>query len=117
MKGYEDEIIKEGDWVIYQHQDKKAWLGPVCVFSIQGKSIFLFSNGSIRKILRCNVQLCQPEQSSPETAASVQDKDKNKDEVKRAVNFNDEDITEKELEEPEKRKTRSMTAMETRELE
>ena len=48
MKGYEDEIIKEGDWVIYQHQDKKAWLGPVHVFSIQGKSIFLFSNGTIR---------------------------------------------------------------------
>ena len=33
------------------------------------------------------------------------------------VNFNDEDITEKELEEPEKWKTQSMTAMETRELE
>ena len=107
MKGYEDEIIKEGDWVIYQHQDKKAWLGPVRVFAIQGKSIFLFSNGSVRKIPRCNVQLCQPEES-PETAESVRDKD----ETKRSVNFNDEDITETELEEPEKQKTRSMTAME-----
>ena len=83
------------------------------MFSIQGKSIFLFSNGSIRKIPRCNVQLCQPEESIPETAASVQDKD----EIKRSVNFNDKDITEKELEEPKKQKTRSMTVMETRELE
>ena len=29
LKGYEDEVIKEGDLVLYQHQDKKAWLGSV----------------------------------------------------------------------------------------
>ena len=50
LKGYEDEVVKEGDFVLYQHQDKKAWLGPVQVFSKQGNSIFLFANGSMRKI-------------------------------------------------------------------
>ena len=29
LKGYEDKIIKEGHLVFYQHQYKKAWLGPV----------------------------------------------------------------------------------------
>ena len=47
LKGYEDQIIKEGDWVLYQYQDKKAWLGPVRVFSIQGNSVFLFTNGRV----------------------------------------------------------------------
>ena len=28
MKGYEDIKINKGDWVFYQYQDKKAWLGP-----------------------------------------------------------------------------------------
>ena len=27
MKGYEDMEINEGDWIYYQHQDKKAWMG------------------------------------------------------------------------------------------
>ena len=61
LKRYEDEVIKEGDLVLYQHQDKKAWLGPVQVFSIQRNSVFLFANGSMRKIPRCNVQLWSSE--------------------------------------------------------
>ena len=60
-KGYENKVIKEGDLVFYQHQDKKAWLGPVRVFSKQGNSILLFANGSMRKIPRCNVQLWSSE--------------------------------------------------------
>ena len=60
-KGYEDVVLKEGDLVYYQHQGKKAWLGPVRVFSVQGNSVFLFANRSMRKVLRCNIQLCESE--------------------------------------------------------
>ena len=60
LKGYEDKIINEGDLVYYQNQDKKAWLGPVEVFSRKGNSVFLFANGSMKKIPRCNIQLCKP---------------------------------------------------------
>ena len=57
LKGYENEIVKEGDFVFYQHRDGKAWLGPVKVFSVQNNSVFLFVNGSMKKIPRCNIQL------------------------------------------------------------
>ena len=50
MKGYEIDIVKEGDYVFYQHHNGKAWLGPVRLFSVQKNSIFLFANGSI-----CNI--------------------------------------------------------------
>ena len=56
-KGYEDVILKEGDLVFYQHQGRKAWLGPEKVLAVKKNSIFIFKNGSIRKIRRCNVQL------------------------------------------------------------
>ena len=58
MKGYEDIKISEGDLVFYQYQDKKAWLGQEKVFVINGGDVFIFVNGNIRKVLRCNVQLC-----------------------------------------------------------
>ena len=50
-------IVKEGDYVFYQHRDGKAWLGPVKVFPVQINSIFLFANGSMCKVPRYNVQL------------------------------------------------------------
>ena len=56
-KGYEDEILEEEDMVYYQVEGKKAWLGPVKIFTVKGNSIFLFANGSIRKIPRCNIKL------------------------------------------------------------
>ena len=59
MKGYEDIKINEGGLVYYQHQDKKAWLGPVKVFARNGNDIFIFANGDVRKVPRCNVQLCE----------------------------------------------------------
>ena len=59
MKGYEDIKISEGDLVFYQYQDKKAWLGPKRVFATNGGNIFIFANGNIRKVPRCNVQLCE----------------------------------------------------------
>ena len=58
-RGYEDEIVKEEDLVFYQVEKKKAWLGPVKIFAIKGNSVFLFANGSMRKIPRCNVKLCK----------------------------------------------------------
>ena len=56
-RGYEDEIIKEEDLVFYQIENKKAWLGPVKIFTIKGNSVFMFANGSVRKIPRCNIKL------------------------------------------------------------
>ena len=58
MKGYEDIKITSGDLVFYQYEDKKAWLGPEKVFTVKGGDVFIFANGNIRKIPRCNVQLC-----------------------------------------------------------
>merc|ERR1712030_230998 len=72
-KGYENEIIKEGDMVFYLNQDKKAWLGPVAVFSVQKNSIFLFANGSMKKVPRCNVQLCNYEGESGEQQLTEKD--------------------------------------------
>ena len=104
MKGYEDEIIKEGDRVYYQYQDKKAWLGPVPVFSIQGNSILLYTNGSIRKIPRCNIQLYSSE-GDEESACTEKDEKS----CPPAVNFDEENfgenITEKEIEETGRRRT------------
>ena len=41
-KGYENVKIKEGGLVYYQHQDKKAWLGPVKVFASRAnENLFL----------------------------------------------------------------------------
>ena len=54
-KGYEDIIIEAGDLVFYQYEDKKAWLGPEKVFTLNGGDIFIFANGNIRKVPRCNV--------------------------------------------------------------
>ena len=54
-RGYENVKIKEDHLVYYQHQDKKAWLGPFKVFAVKGNEIFIFANGSVRKVPRCNV--------------------------------------------------------------
>ena len=65
-KGYEDVILKEGDVVFYQHEGKKAWLGPVKVLTVKGNSIFIFENGSIQKVARCNVQYLKSEEKEEE---------------------------------------------------
>ena len=59
MRGYEDISMNERDLVFYQYEDKKAWLGPERVFSVKGRDVFVFANGNIRKIPRCNVQLSE----------------------------------------------------------
>ena len=43
----------------HQHRDRKALLGPVKVFAVKGNDVFIFTNGSVRKVLRCNVQICE----------------------------------------------------------
>ena len=99
--------------VFYQNQDKKAWLGPVPVFSVQKSSIFLFANGSMKKVPRCNVKLCNSEgEEEPKTGCSVEPDGKSlpphcsKSPI---VNFEEEnfgeDITEKETEESRRRRT------------
>ncbi len=50
----------------YQHQDKKAWLGPIKIFAVKGRDIFIFANGSVRKVPRCNVHLCETEDDDSE---------------------------------------------------
>lgn len=75
LKGYEDMEIKEGDVIYYQYQDKKAWMGPVKVFARNGNDIFVFANGNIRKVPRCNVQLC-------EKGAETEKEEKNEARVK-----------------------------------
>ena len=59
IRGYEDININEGDLVFYQYEDKKAWLGPERVFAVKGRDVFIFMNGSIRKIPRCNMHLSE----------------------------------------------------------
>ena len=58
-KEYEDVRVREGDLVYYQYQDKKEWLGPLKVFVATGNDLSIFANGSMRKVLRCDVQTCE----------------------------------------------------------
>merc|ERR1712105_249648 len=64
-KGYEDRILKEGDLVFHQHQGRKSWLGLVEVFAVKDNNIFIFTNGSIRKVPRCNVQYLRSREEDP----------------------------------------------------
>merc|ERR1712074_281015 len=62
-KGYEDTILKDGDTVFYQDKGKKAWLGPEKILAVQKNAIFIISNGSIKKIPRCNIQFLRRDDS------------------------------------------------------
>ena len=103
-RGYEDEILNEGDWVFYQPQGKKSWLGPVKIHSIYDNSIFLFANGSLKKIPRCNVKL-------HEKKGVILEEPKEEIEIekeKSSVHFDDfgEDIKEDDIKKVEGMKTR-----------
>ena len=65
-RGYKDEIIDDRDLVCYQVQNKKAWLGPVKIISIQGNSIFLHTNSSMSKVPKCNVKFYKSIQEGAE---------------------------------------------------
>merc|ERR1712030_144969 len=83
-KGYEDIILKEGDTVFYQDKGKKAWLGPEKIMAIQKNSIFIISNGSIKKIPRCNIQFLSREDSENNDAIN-DDEDTNQETPKKQV--------------------------------
>ena len=85
------------------------------MFSVQGNSVFLFANGSMRKVPRCNIQLCDQEYDVSKSFVEGGTQDK------RSVVFEEEsfgdNIVEKDLEQSGRCKTRSMTDVERRELE
>ena len=98
-KGYEDVKLNEGDLVFYQYEGKKAWIGPERVFAIKGIDVFVFANGNIRKIPRCNVQLCE----------KFEEEEK-KEENDKKVKFGED------KDEETKRTTRSMTEAKKKEI-
>merc|ERR1712074_321012 len=133
-KGYEDTILKDGDTVFYQNKGKKAWLGPEKIFMVQKNSVYIFSNGSIKKVPRCNIQFLRRGEPEEEDAIDNDQRTSIKEAGKshsdnplssgNSVNFdigNEDNFGEyldsEEIKELEKRKTRSMTAVERRELE
>ena len=113
-RGYENVKVKENDLVYYQHQDKKAWLGPMCVFAVKGNDIFIFANISVRKVPRCNVQVC--ERQNEDNEGKNEEKQRGS-----SVKFNEqqfrENITKEDVEKQERRITHSMKNVEKRELE
>ena len=73
--------------VYYQNQDKKAWLGPVKVFAVKGIDIFIFANSGIKKVPRCNIQLCEPEDDDNDEEKEEESKEDKK--KKNIVSFGD----------------------------
>ena len=113
-KGYEDVMIDSGDLVFYQYEDKKAWLGPEKVFAVNGGDIFIFANGNLRKVLRCNVQLSEKKKEieRDETEGSAS---KVTFEEKDSEAFGGE-VEDKDMEEVSKIVTRSMTDAKRKEI-
>ena len=92
--------------VFYQYEDKKAWLGPEKGFAVNGGNIFIFANGNLRKVPRCNVQLSEKKEEIR--------RDKKEGSVSR-VTFEDresedfgKEVEEKDVEAVRKIMTRSM---------
>ena len=106
-RGYEDKILREEDLVYYQIEDKKAWLGPERVFAVKGNSVFLFANGNMKKIPRCNVKLCGRKEVEfvDEEEKGEEPKEMKDSEVKDSFGDN---IEEDDVEDIERMRTRSM---------
>lgn len=85
------------------------------MFAVKGNDIFIFVNGSVRKVPRCNVQICEREYEDDE------EKGKKTNGARGSVKFDDkrfgDNITEEGVEKQERRITRSMMDVEKRELE
>ena len=58
--------MKDRDLVYYQNRDKKVWLGLVKVHAVKGREVFVFATGNVKKVPRCNVQLCEVENDENE---------------------------------------------------
>ena len=78
----------------------------------KGREIFVFANGSVKKVPRCNIQLCEAEDD--ENYEEKENKEIKKKE--NSVNF-EEKPDEVENEEERRMITRSMTELERKELE
>ena len=96
MRGYEDEMVKEDDLVYYQTENKKAWQGPVKVFTVKGNSVCVIANGDTRKIPRCNVMLFKKnkdELSNDDETEKIEEKIKvvNKEKEKDGVRFEEKE--------------------------
>ena len=114
MRGYEDVMIDTGDLVFYQYEDKKAWLESKKVFTVNEGDVFIFANGNIRNIPRCNVQLSKKSEEIQRddmegnmTRVRFEEKD--------SEGFGDE-IEKQDIEEVSKRVTRSMTDAKRKEM-
>ena len=117
FKGYEDEVIEEEDLVFYQVENKKAWLGPVKIFAIKGNAVFLFANGSMRKIPRCNVKLYRKKEDVNVILDGDQVKGVNsKNDETEDQSFGD-GINEEDVKEIDRMRTRSMERERRRDLE
>ena len=46
----------EGDKVWYQPQNRNSWLGPASVLCQRGQSVWLHTNGDIKKVAACKVK-------------------------------------------------------------
>ena len=46
----------EGDKVWYQPQNGNSWLGPASVLCQRGPSVWLHTNGDIKKVAACKVR-------------------------------------------------------------
>merc|ERR1711867_173658 len=114
MKGYEDEKIDTGDLIFYQYEDKKAWLGPERVFAANGKDVFICANGDIRNVPRCNVQLSEKHEEI-EREEMEGNFSKVTFEEKDSEGFGEE-IENQDIEEVNKRETRSMTDAKRKEM-
>ena len=103
--------MKNDDIFYYQNQDKKAWLGQGRVFAVKGRDISIFANGGIKKVPRCNIQLCESEDEE------IDEEKEDSKEVKK----NKKSVSIGELPEgfsgENRRITRSMTEEERQELE
>ena len=60
-----------------KHQDKKTCLGPVKLFAAKWNNVFIFANGSMRKVPRCMVQICEADNDENENGEKeVEEKQK-----------------------------------------
>ena len=112
---YKEVKESKGDLVYYQHQDRKAWMGLVKVFAVKGKDVFIFANGNVRKVPRCNVQLCESEEEESKNEECEESKNK-----ETHLKFNDENFGDGIVEEDLKgyrRVMHSMTDVQRRDLD
>ena len=74
----------EGDRVWYQPLNGTSWLGPASVLCQRGQSVWIHTNGDIKKVAACKTKpyelldIESPESSKPQKSKESQDKKKRK---------------------------------------